>query len=246
MCTIELKGPALDLSGLTAFDIEKIEKKTKSIKQEEVGNTHNYATTAPEFPCTGNEDFYCEGFSDGKVFDQFNYMFSDIDFWYGRNAIHGSIRNALRPVAQTVCQALLSTTGCAFLYNHQSAIAVRVDRRETDGRIAVQTTGTMRCDSEPGNVAALVCFAKHCLDEVRGKDKCEMQARVRELSAIIAEAATINATKHQASQQSGSGMSGGDGDNGSGGSGGGGDKSGGGEPSGGEATKGSGRCRREG
>lgn len=125
--------------------------------------------------------------------------FSDIKHWFYESTKYGSVRNAAWPIAQTVCQALLSITGCAFPYNHETAIQFNADRAE-DGRVLVKTAGVRTCDSDAGNVSALVSFAKYCMDDIIANNEVEMLAHVRELSSMVPDGTVRNMLRQQKSR----------------------------------------------
>lgn len=139
----------------------------------------------------GYENIYKEGSSASQVAGHFNALFSRIEYLDTRLSDFAAHRQVLYPVAQTICQALLSRSGCGFLYNHQTGIAFRaveVDPNNSN-RITVFVTGVIGCNERPGNVAAMFSLAKYCIDEDIDINRDEQIGRMRRLHRIISNAA---------------------------------------------------------
>lgn len=179
MCCFEFKGPTLVLSGITTIEEEeenivengerkagvgeKVEMDSSSIHRDLPNNGNAEAHHEGDTNETDDIDgIYKQGFSASMVASKFSYLFSKLDHLDSSQKKYAPQRRVIYPVAQAICQATLSKTGCAFLYNHQTGIAFKV-HRIVEGKIVVFVTGVIGCSQTPGNVAAMFGFADYCV-----------------------------------------------------------------------------------
>ena len=165
VCCYEYKAPALDLSGLHTPGSSK-----KTTRNGRFASALDESRAEEE-----SEDFmYMTGLSAKIISNEYNRLFRNPLHMDKKRPEFADARAVLLPIAQAICQALLSKTGCVFLTNHQMSFALRVEENKERFGARVFVTGAIPSNRVPGQFAAMLGFSKYCMDRVRNEEERNM------------------------------------------------------------------------
>ena len=173
VCCYEYKAPALDLSGLQISEISE----TSVPKDRSSSTPHDSLRkdAKNEDDDDQSEDFmYLPGLSAKIIANEYNRLFKNPLHMDKKRPEYANERVVLLPIAQVICQALLSKTGCVFLTNHQMSFALRVEENKEKFGAKIYVTGAIPSNQVPGQFAAMLGFSKYCMDRVMQENERDM------------------------------------------------------------------------
>ena len=173
VCCYEYKAPALDLSGMQIS--EPPEASIPKYCSASAPHNSRRDDRTDEDDVDQSEDFmYCPGLSAKIIANEYNRLFKNPLHMDKKRPEYANERVVLLPIAQVICQALLSKTGCVFLTNHQMSFALRVEENKGKFGAKVFVTGAIPSNQAPGQFAAMLGFSKYCMDRVKQEKERDM------------------------------------------------------------------------
>lgn len=173
ICCYELKGPRLNFATPAAmyceeYNLRRTRGGSQSISYEQ-GDSHNRISSI-----RGQCDHEV---SAEAICHYLNYVFGDRRHYYKNNARHVSQR-IMMPFAQTVVQALTTSTGCAFLFTHELGVAFEIVTVDDDGRLVIKVSRVFCCNLQKGSLAAAVALGSYAIKKHRVGGKVETIKKV--------------------------------------------------------------------